>query len=106
LVDRRISQGAKGEPPVSLFWADPANAFADLVGLSPVRKLQGRRSVTTLPYSKNHPADSFSGFFSGLFAGAGEELFVAASLGALGFSPAFWVAGDSFLAASLYESLR
>jgi len=66
------------------------------------RKLGDRRSVTILPYSKNHPADSFPGFF----AGAGEELFVAASLGALGFSPAFCVAGDSFLAASLYESLR
>jgi len=65
------------------------------------RKLEDRRSVTILPYSKNHPAD-----FPGFFAGAGEELFVAASLGALGFSPAFCVAGDSFLAASLYESLR
>ena len=67
-----------------------------------MRKLDDRRGVTTPPYSKDHPADSFPGFF----AGADEELFVAASLGALGFSAAFWVAGDSFLAASLYESLR
>jgi hypothetical protein len=58
------------------------------------------------PYSKNHPADSFPGFFSGPLVGAGEELFVAPSLGALVFSPPVCVAGDSFLAASLYESLR
>ena len=66
------------------------------------QQLEDRRGVTTLPYSKNYPVDSFPGFF----VGAGEGLFGAASLGALGFSPAFWVAGDSFLAASLYESLR
>jgi hypothetical protein len=86
-IDRRISQGAKGEPPVSFISAT-------------------RKHSCDLPYSKNHPADSFPGFLSELFVGADEGLFVATSLGAVAFSPAFCVAGDSFLAASLYESLR
>src|SRR5438094_9990159 len=97
---RRISQGAKGEPPVSLFSATPQTQLAtwrsrplkssQVVGLGRLR----------LCHPRNHPADSFSGFFSGLFVGGGEGLFVAISLGALAFSPAFSVTRDYLLAAS------
>ena len=65
------------------------------------KAVAGRR-----PCSKNQLADSFSDFFSGRFVGTGEGLFAGVSLGALAFSPTFSEAGDSFLAASLYESLR
>jgi len=99
LVDRRISQGAKGRTAGLLILGGPEKSHLRPGGTS---------NVTTLPYSENHSADLSPVFFSGFVAAAGEGLFAAASLGAVAFSPAFCVAGDgdSFLAASLYESLR
>src|SRR5207245_11055261 len=48
---------------------------------------------------------SFQDFFSGVLVGAVEEGFAPASLDTAGFSLVADVAGDSFFAASLYESL-
>ncbi len=50
--------------------------------------------------------DPLSGFFSGVLVAAAGGGFAAVSFGAVDFSPAVGVGGDSFLAASLYESLR
>jgi hypothetical protein len=52
------------------------------------------------------PNYSFSGFFSGVLVGAVEDGFAPVSFGDAGFSAVVAVAGDSFFAASLYESLR
>ena len=54
---------------------------------------------------QNYPLDSFADPFSGVLVCGGEAAF-AGSFGAADFSPPAEVAGDSFLAASLYESLR
>ena len=56
--------------------------------------------------SEDHPEDSLSGFFAGVLVAASAEGFAAVSFGEVDFSPAVEVTGDSFLAASLYESLR
>jgi len=56
LVDRRISQGRMGEPPVSLFSATRECTYGWWDVVLP-RRLWG-----VPPYSKNHPVDSFAGF--------------------------------------------
>ncbi len=56
--------------------------------------------------ARDHPLDSFPDFFSGVLAGAGVVVFAGGSFDPAVFSVAGGAAGDSFLAASLYESLR
>ena len=53
-----------------------------------------------------HPLGSFPGFFSGVFVDEAGEVLLPISLAAVDFSAAAGVDGASFLAASLYESLR
>ncbi len=72
--------------------------------LREITHLLNREEV--IPQDRDHPADSFPGFFSAVLTGGGGEAFVAVSFEGADFSPAAVVAGDSFLAASLYESLR
>jgi len=53
-----------------------------------------------------HPLGSFPGFFSGVFVDVAGEVLPPTSLVVVDFSAAAGVDGASFLAASLYESLR
>jgi hypothetical protein len=78
------------------------------------RKVQGRTAGRPISAKSAHAAlgqrsgqlsDFFSGFFSGVLLATREEALVI-SLEASDFSPVLAAAGDSFLAASLYESLR
>ena len=53
-----------------------------------------------------HPLGPFPGFFSGVFVDVAGEVLLPISLAVVDFSAAGGVDGASFLAASLYESLR
>jgi len=76
--------------------------FSDAFSLLRAKRYGGgARSRSTFD-----PANySFQDFFSGVLVGAVEEGFAPASLDTAGFSLVADVAGDSFFAASLYESL-
>jgi len=106
LVDRRKFAGCKGRTAGLSYFRQNFRTldtiFSDAFSLLRAKRYGGgARSRSTFD-----PANySFQDFFSGVLVGAVEEGFAPASLDTAGFSLVADVAGDSFFAASLYESL-